>query len=471
MSVDVQYGAIEKIPMPVGIIPVRNLGGAFVMSNGKKAFGQRFSVMNADGILVTDWVLKSDSGLQCFEGQVLLLPVEKGWGLHDIEGRRISGETYAKAFGLGCNYIAVSKADSKGKYFLTDIHGTQRLDLECDDIRPFANGYTVFTQKKQQGAIDTNGNIIIQQRFSWLSDAEYGLFRFSSIAKPTVNTKMGLINANNQILFNEENGFSDIVLRGENQFIHRIHYQFSIRDNNKETVYDIPATGYYTEGKVINARYLWIGDESEGLRAFASYSQSSPPPLIAKGRFTAGYMDADWNHVIIAADFDIPTGFEFSQLIQQIKDFGARLTPFRGGNATIAIQKSTGSAFMGHDFVGQQRKIDRSGNVLSVTPIPKGQVVQYRILNDNINSSKFEGNMKKIAHKLKGKGMSPLDAEMSCGLVRVSTTKSGLCGYADENGVIVVAPDYKEVSVFSEGTAYAMQPDGKYFILRKKTIY
>jgi hypothetical protein len=464
--------AFEKIPMPSGTVPSCNLGGAFTVSNGKKLFGRRFAVVGLDGKMMTDWAFKTDAGIKCFGGQTLLLPEGKGWALYDMWMQRVNGGVYADVQDLGDSCIATSRIDRKRKYALADLRGMVKADLECEIIRPFWNGYAVFTRQGQAGVVDVSGRVVVQPRFVWLSNMEYGYFRFSSEATPTLNTKMGLVDTNDQILFDEAHGFSDIRWIDENNFFHGVHYRFSVRDDTqtltssgRELIYDMPATGYYLNGRVIEAKYLWIGLESEGLRAFAAYTQSAlPPPQTYKGRFTAGYMDTDWNHEIVVADFGISSGFEFSELMQEVKDFGARLRPFQGGYATFAIQESRGNAFLGHNFIGPVRTIDRNGNIVSTAPIPKGQIIHERILNGP------QSDTKTLESRLLKKGFMLSGDEPSCGLVNVWQDQDRgirFCGYADEDGNIIVKPSFKVASQFKQNAAFVQQPDGQWFILRK----
>jgi len=457
------------IPIPADVVPIDYIGGVFVVSNMESKLrqrsGQRFGVMSVDGRLLTSLIFKSDMGIQCLEGRVLLLPADNGWALHDMEGKRIS-KIFSKIIGLGHGLVSVSSEDQKDKFALADMHGTLRSGFEYDGIRPFSNGYAVFIKDKKAGAMDLSGNIVVKPRFAWLSDGAYGQFRYSSIANPDVNTKAGLVDASDRIVLNEENGFSGIDLYGENVFTHSVTYNYSRWNNRTETFYSISATGYYSHGEVIKAKYLFIGEESEGLRSFVSYTQSSPLPRAGQGRFVVGYMDEHWNNVIVVAEIDAPTGFEFAEFLHGT-DFSTRLTPFREGRALVAVQGSAGTmrnALKGHDFIGQPRWIDRDGNVLSV--MPKESVPAYIASSVKTDESEYKGEMKKLAEKLKGMGYDPLGKVLSCGLVCIWYRKNKLYGYADESGAVVVDPVYKMATSFKDDVAWVQQQNGQYQILR-----
>jgi|GEM_PF-5900452 len=460
----------STIPIPAGVVPISYTEGVFVVSNMEAAFrqraGQKFGVMSTEGKMLTPLIFKSERDIRCTEGKALILPADNGWALHDMEGKRIS-KVFSSIAGLGHGLVSVSSDEKKEKFALADLQGSLRSGFEYDLIRPFSNGYAVFMKDKKFGAMDPGGNIVVKPRFAWLGDGAYGQFRFSSIANPGVNAKTGLVDASDRIVLTEEKGYSGIESYGENVFTHSITYSYEIWNNNKVTTHTIAAKGYYSHGEVIEAKYLFVGEESEGLRAFVSYTQSTPWLMAGKGRFVVGYMDEHWNNVIVIAEFDAQTGFEFSQFIHRA-DFSKRLTPFRDGRALVAVQGCAGTmknAFMGLDFIGQPRWIDKKGNVLDV--MPKENIPAYRSSTLITDDGEYAGEeMKKLAEKLTGRGYVLHSTELSCGLVCVWHRKTKLYGYADESGALVVDPIYEMADPFKDGFAWARQQKGQYLILR-----
>ena len=535
---DIKYGEIETVPFPAKAKPKKNLGNVFVVTNGK-FFSERYAVMNLHGELITDFVLKDDSfeKVKCFGALSILLPQGDGWSVCDFSGKPFSGNIYDDVVELKNSYLAVGKKNPQTRktlYALADIYGNpktsfeyikidafsggfavakqeQRVDifgnngkiafsLDCGEMRSFYNGYAVFNKNGCWGAVDTTGRVTVQPRFAWLRDSEYDRFCYCDVANSTTADNMGVIDANGNIVLDVSKGLKDLTILNESTILHRVTYVREATQGNERILYRIPATGFVIKDKITDAKYLYIGEEREGLMAFVAYTQTSDPPLILNGQFTIGYMDSDFNTVFTLVDYKTKDSFDFGEL--QPCD-SKHLSPFIDGLAVVQIQQGEVRAFRGSTFFcPQPYVIDKKGH-----RVTDAAAIQTRL---SLHVSNSEHTTKDpIADTLRTKGLSvpflflrktckPLAKNFwsvqdvgeerfvfssletifsrsetndygsggySCGLLGVNGA-NGLIGFVDENVDFVVKPIYKEASHFIDNAAWAMR-DKQWFILKR----
>ena len=253
-----------------------------------------------------------------------------------------------------------------------------------------------------------------------------------------------------------------------------------------------------------------MGKEQEGLMAFVSYVQSSPPPLISKGAFKIGYMDADFNTVFTIVEFNTKDGFDFGSLYSS--DYEKYLSPFINGTAVVQMQQGEVRAFLGSTFFTiNPYVIDNNGKRVTNSDIILQRLSihdrhTFKSSNEDNSSDKSSNNLSdenQLRNLLKEKGLSVVDlfkrseckkiienfwfvkdynverfvfsrlesmnnqdwGRYSCGLLLVKNAK-GLYGFVDENCEIVVEPVYKNTGRFIENANFAMR-DKQWFILKR----
>jgi hypothetical protein len=572
-DLDIKYGEIETVPFPVGAKPKKNLGNAFVVSNDKFFF-ERFAVMNLQGELITGFILKKSTfgKVKCFGIHSILLPQGNAWTVCDFSGKSFNGNSYENVVELQNSYLAVGQKNAQTRktlYALADMCGNPKtsfdyikinafsdgfavaqrkekvdvfnaagkiaFSLDCDEMRNFCNGYAVFRKNGRMGAVDATGRVTLQPKFHWLRDCECGRFYYCNVANPKaiddigIVDATGIVDANGNIILDVSKGLRGLMILNENTVLHRVMYVYEKTDGNERTVYHVPATGFVIGNKIIEAKFLFIGEEGEGLRAFAAYTQSSdtlhPYTLVSSGRFTIGYMDSGFNTVFTIVDYNTKTSIGFNELRRYADS--KHLSPFINGTAVVEVQQgedcsdhSLLKAFWGAKTRPQPYVIDKKGHRVTDATVAKARLSLHAsggkpTANDSNsfdslkagiskNKIKKEKNMrKKIENTLRKKGFSVAflfirseckqlgeniwmvkdrDEERvvlsrlesliddyyggySCGLLGVQAA-SGLFGFVNENLDVAVEPVYKKISQFIDNAAWAMR-DEQWFILKR----
>jgi hypothetical protein len=532
-----RYGNVETLPCPAGVKPKKNLGNAFIVSNGK-LFSESFAVMNLQGELITGFVLKEANlgQVKCLGAQGILLPQGNAWGICDFKGHTFTGNSFDDIVDLQNAFLAVGKRNAQTRqtlYALSDIFGNPKTAFEylkigafsdgfavaqgqhkadvfntsgtlefsvaCDALRPFCSGYAVFKKNGLWGAVDRTGKVVVQPRFAWLRDCEYKRFCYCDIADSKNTDNMGVVDANDTIVLDTNRGLKDLTILSENTILHRVMYVREEVSGNQRTVYRIPVTGFITGNKITEAKYLFVGEEREGLMAFASYTQASPPPMIGKGRFVVGYMDADFRTVVSIIDYNTKSAFDFGAL-QACAD-GKYLSPFIDGTAVVQVRQGEVRAFRGSTFIcSQPYVVDKQGRRVNDPVTIQQRMLLHTQASQTAADSPAGGQTEKL---LRAKGLSALqlflrskceqvlenlwlvkDSEeerfvlsrlesktdagwggYSCGLLGVKAANK-LCGFVDENCAFVVEPVYKQVGHFVDNAAWALR-DKQWFILKR----
>ena len=536
---DIKYGEIETVPFPAKAKPKKNLGNVFVVTNGK-FFSERYAVMNLHGELISDFVLKGDSveKVKCFGVLSILLPKGDGWSVCDFSGKSFSGNIYDDVVELNNSCLAVGQKNPQTRkilYALADIYGNPKtsfeypeisafsegfavaqrqqgvvvfgnngevaFSLDCDEMRSFCSGYAVFNKNGLWGAVDTTGKVTLQPKFAWLRDNEYGYFCYCDVANSTNVDNMGVVDANGNIVIDVNKGLKDLTILNKNTISHRITYVREEASGNERIIYRIPATGFAIGDKITEAKYLYIGEESEGLTAFAAYTQTSEPPIILNGKFTIGYMDSNFNTVFTLVDYNISDSIVFN-VLQRCVD-SKYLSPFINGLAVVQVQQGEIKMFKAPTFIcPQPYVIDKKGH--RVTDAATMQT-RLSLHTSNLQSATKDSNNvdNLLVNTLREKGfsvaqlfarssckspvknfwtveeggverfvLSRLESTMdygwggySCGLLGVKGSNN-LIGFVDENLDCVVNPIYKEASHFIDNAAWAMR-DKQWFILKR----
>ena len=519
---DIKYGNIETIPFPAGTKPKKNLGNVFIVSNGK-FFGKRYAVMNLKGELITGFDFKGKiyKKIKCFGHQSILLPRGEVWSICDLNGKPYNDNSYEDAFFLHNSYLAVGQKNmqaNKVMYALADITGQPKtgfdylkigvfsdgfaiaeqeqnisvfnatgkiaFKMEKIEIRNFCNGYAVFKKDGYMGAINTSGKVVVHPKFAWLSDCEYGRFRYSDSVNATNISNMGIVNSRGSIVVSTSKGLMDITILNEKTIKTSLIYFLEKSEGGEKKIFRISAIGFMSDKIMVEPKYLFIGEEQEGLRAFASYTQSSQQRIPDRGLFTIGYMDTEWKTVFTIVRQKIRDSFDFEQL--WVSDFSKYLSPFINGTAVVQFQQGEFKAFLGSTFFCKQPYvIDKEGNRVTDKDIEKQRLSHHtppkyiyssdNPLADELNKRNYfapnlfyrsecqqiadnvwfvndDGEERIVISRLESKSDGTV-GNFSCGLLAVLTS-NGLWGFVNENLRIVVEPKYSKVSHFVDNAAW-----------------
>ena len=390
---------LETFQLPKKAKVKKHLRTAVIVSNGKFFF-KRFAVMNSKGELITKFVLTKSNyqNVKCFGYQSILLPHGNAWKICDLNGKPFVDNMYDDVVELKSSCLAVGQKNVQTqtvKYALANINGNPNTGFDYLNIgafseglaiakgekktdvldtngkiivsmnnvkmRKFRNGYAVFERGGLWGAINTSGKLIFQPRFAWLSDCDFECFRYSNDSNSTRESNMGIVNSTGSIVLNTSRGFKDLTILNEKDIMHSRTFLYETNENNNRVMNKISAIGFITDNITTQPIYLFIGEEREGLRAFVSYTQSSPHPIPVSGRFLIGYMDSNFNNVFTIVDYTTKDGFDFGQL--WVRDYRFYLSPFINGTAVVQIQQGEIKAFLGSTFFCKNPYvIDRTGN-------------------------------------------------------------------------------------------------------------
>jgi len=544
VAFSIKYGEIETVPFTPNVEPHKNLGKFIIVSNGK-FFSTRFGVIDLQGRFVTDVSMTLDmvDKVKLLGTKGVVLPRNGGWCICDFSGKPYNENIYDNIKYLSDDFAAVGLKDSKTGdvlYAFADIYGVSKtpfqyvniqpfsekhaiaqltegvadiygddgtalFSFQCRYMRNFCNGYAVFERGGRFGAIDTAGSIAVQPQFAWLRDCEYGLFCYSDKTDPTIVDNMGLVDCKGDIIVKTQRGLRDLNILDRNIITHRIYYTSQETSGNKTITYKIPATGFIIGEKITSAKYLFIGQESEGLKAFAAYTQQKNPPFIGKGRFTAGYMDDNFNTVITLTETEVTWDYEFNNVHKCANS--EYMSPFINGLAVVKIQWGS-SRLSSRDASMIAKKsyvIDKSGHIVTDPAAVTARLAVHNTANninkfindesmrmteallarglmlvrlfkrskcvkvaDNIWNVNDEGVEKTVFSSME----SITDREWagySCGLHCVVKNRKQY-GFVDENLNIVVEPIYKRVSHFHDNVAWAQREKQWYILKRSCTI-
>jgi hypothetical protein len=501
----IEYGKISETPFPPGTVPVAFLGANhFIVSNGK-FIGKKYGVVNCNGEIIIP-VEQKHSRYEMIDEKAILLK-HGGFTLYNLEGAKIA--SFKKLIKLGFGLFAVSNGD---KYALARHDGSLVTEEAYDEIRPFngdicialnektvtgfstdaaalfkieeieeirdfCNGYAVIKKSGKYGAIDKNGNFVLQAKWTWLRDSVNDAFVFSETFEPKTNlSKMGLVTLGDKVLIPCE--YLNLEQIGGNLLKHEkiVVYQYE-QGNTRytETKFAFSLLDY--SGKIIAPQWiLSVGTESEGLRAYARYYSDN--------HIEFGYMDNAWNSALKVYD----ARSLFSIFTFQIDNL---LSPFFQG-------KAFNSLYVDESCIFESRWIDKKGETTSEGEILK--IEKPAVPTVNTPQSQDEADAKLIINGLHGK-FTPLlyysvkgcrrvlgdlwqidktNGEMqfrisklesvtgfSYGLIAVKEKKTKKIGYVDHEGHFATEVIYDKARHFDNNRTWARR--GKqYYILKRE---
>ncbi|MDR2352588.1 MAG: WG repeat-containing protein [Deltaproteobacteria bacterium] len=548
-SVEISYGEIKTIPFPAKTSPVKMFESCVVITNGK-FFSERFAILNLEGELIYDFQLKfNDVGkIKAFGTQSILIPTSNTeCKLYDLKGKILTDILIEDAKDLTNNFLGIKTTSSNGKYALGDYTGKILIDflydsffsysedialshlngsiyaltkegsvifnIQGDDVRAFSNGFAVFIKDGLWGAMDTKGNVVVEPKYAWLSDFEEGYFRYSDAKNPKITDYIGLIKSDGTVKYDLSKEMRNVEIASQNLIRHNLVHVYEQEKFDKKYLHTVYAKGFAFDDTFIDAKYLYIGEESEGLRGFVSYKKNKYAPNFGSGTFCVGYMDMNFNPVITLLNRDNSTHFELN-VYYSGKNFDKILGLFRQGYAVVEVKETgvTGlkEVFLGSSIYNTSYVIDRKGNEITDPDIIKNA----KILHSN-QTPKIEptDNSVKVLEKLKNNGyiISELNSrkiciklldglfllseelyinpfvshqvtetkrfvfsacdtlkEFSCGIVKIFKNK--MTGFADYRGKVLIEPIYNYATRFLNNASIAQK--GKlWFILRRECTF
>lgn len=561
ISMNLTYGKMETIAFPEGAFFHERLNGEIAVVHSGKTFGKRYALMNSSGKLLTNLSLKKNEYLSVNDTVLAIQnPNGKGYVLIDKDGNSLGDAAYKSIEPLSPTRMAASLIGDPKKYAMLDNSGkaltgfdykkidkisgdiyfayadggqvsalledgSVKFSLQCSEIRPYSNGYAVFSQGDLFGAIDQNGKIAVKPRFNWLSDCEFGLFRYCYEKQATNISPMGVVNVNGEMVIGTDIDIEildikdaivlqDIEIVNETVIKHHRTYVWRENNGNQTTTYRIKLTGFVINGRIIPAKYCHLGTFSEDLRAFVSLELDDPKSvLLSGGTLNVGYEDMNFKTIISLATIRGVGNFEFEHIVQNNvfqKNFDDILYPFEDETAVVKVKnisKEVKVGFLGA-FLGEQnvdmhceaRLIDKTGAEINNPALLSKRIseIQNKNRNNEPILSEAEALEKEVCLKLSALGYVPkrtltrTSCEMlvpfmwavndsagnqkivasaletktgfSCGLIQFA--KRNLYGFADTNAEIIVDPIYDKALAFENNVSFARK-DKQWYILKR----
>lgn len=550
VSMKLVYGKAETIAFPQGAYFYERLNGEIAVCHNGKFFGKRYALMNSSGKLLTDFSFrKNDNGRKYFSVNDAISAIQnpngKGYVLKDRDGNPISDTAYKSVKPLSLTRISASLIGSPKKFAMLDNSGkaltgfdykkienidgdiyfayadgdqvnalledgSVKFSLRCSEVRPYCDGYAVFTQGGLLGAIDKDGNIAVKPRFNWLSDCAFGLFRFCDVKQATNIQPMGVVNANDEIVIGTDKGLNDIELVSETVLKHHRTYVWNSYQGNQTITYTIKLTGFVLGHKIIPAKYFYLGTFGEDLRSFVSLELDDPKSVfLGKGMLKIGYEDINFKPIITLVSIRGIDSSVFQNIVLS-KNFNDILSPFENETAVVKIKSistyvSGGlwDAISGNNDINincEARLIDYSGTEINDPDLLSERLAGVKNISSNDPPAKPEAEIleSEVTRKLRENGYTPkftaarISCEMLvpymwsvidssgnqkfvtsaletkqgfwCGLIQVS--KNGLYGFADTNAEIIIEPIYDEVLAFENNVGFARK-DKQWYILKR----
>lgn len=524
----VEYGSIQEIPFPEGTMPLQFLGtNHFVVTNGN-LIGTRYGVIDTNGMIILPVTQKHSEAMygpikyEILNEKAILLE-SKGFTLYSMNGSPIL--SCKKLVNLGSDLLAVSNGK---KFAIVKIDGSvlssEEFDVVhsvsdgiavakkgdvvfgystdgaivfkltgIDDIRGYSNGYAVFKQGKKWGAIDTKGNIVLEAKWNWLRDSAFGAFVFSESPNPQMNSDhFGLVAVGDRIIMPCK--YHNLEQIDENLLKHGtvIFYQYTM--DNKRYVKSLLTFGVIDlqGNEIIPQGMALIGEESEGLRAYAKYFSDTHVEF--------GYMDKDWKSIFVVSDArKIPARDAFKYGVGEAKtylftyDINDLFSPFSNGKAWTRLS---------HEgrFLKEGRWIDKAGRDTTGGPIPPlGNSQKMAEISNSPDEIAARTALERLGNRFTTEGgefphksckrivgdlweveakdgkksfvfsqMESLSG-FSCGLIAIKDLSSRKWGYADLHGNLIVPPKYDYAKPFNNNRTFA-RIGKKYFIIKREAM-
>ena len=524
----VKYGSIQEIPFPEGTKPLQFLdANYFVVTNGK-LIGTRYGVVDVNGMIVLPVIQKHSEAMfgpikyEVLNEKAILLE-SKGFTLYSLTGSPIL--SCKKLVNLGSDLLAISNGK---KFAIARVNGSMISNEEFDIVHPFSdgiavakkgdmvfgystdgtiaftltgideirgysNGYAVFKQGKKWGAIDTKGNIALEAKWNWLRDSAFGAFVFSESPNPQMNSDLfGLVGVGDRIIMpckyhNLEQIDGNLLKHGT-----MIFYQYTM-DNKRYAkslltfaIIDLKGNEIIPQGMAL------IGEEGEGLRAYAKYYSDTHVKF--------GYMDKDWKSVFVASNAGkIPVRDAFKHGIGEAKsylfeyDINDLFSPISKGKAWTRLSRDG-------RFLTEGRWIDKDGKDTTGAPIPPlGNTQKMAEISTSPDEIKAREVLERLGNRFTTEGgwfphksckrivgdlweIEARDGKKSlvfsqmeslsgfaCGLIAIKDLSTRKWGFADHYGNLIVPPKYDYVKPFNNNRTFARLGE-KHFIIKREVV-
>lgn len=341
------------------------------------------------------------------------------WGVIDTNGNRIVEPKYFSNFNITGDY-SFKEGFSRTNIGVIDITG-KTIDFVKDGmvVSNFNEGAARFTTGggRQFGFVDKNSKVIVQPKYSRLSDFHEGLALFSNWSDQKVGWAFGFVDKSGREIvkpvYDEAFDFSEGLA--------------AVKKQNK--------WGFVNKlGKeIIKPQFDNVYSFSEGL---ASVSKNDK----------WGFIDKSGKLVI---------NYQYESIIQYFNGGLAQL--YKPNVGYVYIDKK-GNVVLKHkyDYAGEFQ--DGVAVVTKHFYDAKGQFLYAR-----------DGLINKKGHEIIKPKYEQILHDFHEGLIRVIAT-DGKMGFIDKNGREIIKPQFESVLDFSEGLA-AVKKDGKYgYILNPLVI-
>ena len=262
---------------------------------------------------------------------------KEGMQLLDTDGKPLFNEYYdfvspfVNGFARVGGKKQINYIDREGNIIYT---GPRR------GARDFSNGYAVVSDGKgKYGAIDTSGLVVIEPAYRFVKDCAHDMFVVSNTGTESSDGKTfqgkeyGLIDVHGKVIL--PLSYDRIELRPDGNGYNYGHIATWQRTSgNTVTNYAVFVSGLVdVRGNIVLPdKFVAIGDLSEGLRAFKSFSDSDV--------LTFGYMNEKGETVIKIAEVPYKHVYDSERVLLR-EDLTRQMRPFKDGCASLCIRGVT----------------------------------------------------------------------------------------------------------------------------------
>ena len=285
-----------------------------------------------DNAQLTEYIYTSVSE---FSGDVCVVGKPEGLTLIDAECRQVLDRCY-QVCNPFCDDIALVGEKNNLSYITRD--GRVIYSGAFRGSRSFCNGYAVISNKKGRlGAIDVNGKVVIEPQYLYMKDSGFGKFVVSNTGEWQLDGKTfkgrnyGLVGANGRTY--RPLIYSNVELLPDGGCKYGVLTTWSYTEGNTRYTLGVLVFGIDDAdgNEVLPQKFVGIGEESEGLRAFKTYYDN---------KLSFGYMNekGEPEFIFAESDYSGDYGSKRTEITNELKH---QLGPFKDGRAQVMIRQSS----------------------------------------------------------------------------------------------------------------------------------
>ncbi|MDT4966375.1 MAG: hypothetical protein QOJ64_1112 [Acidobacteriota bacterium] len=404
--------------------------------------------------------------------QLLPVIVKGKWGFIDRTGKLIVQPTFDAFENLSDGMMAVLIA---GKWGFADEAGVMKIAPQFAMTRAFSEGLAAIKVANAWGFINQTGQVVLAPQFedAGSSYSEKGAFS-EGVAPVKIKGKWGFIDKAGVAIvkpqFDQADSFLHGIARvrvkvsdqpGKVGYINKSGKFISQLVNEDAMMHGGASPGQFSEGLTLvvnDGKWGYVNSEGEvvaaGFEAAKGFSENlaaikvadkwgyvdTSGKIVIQPRFTAADKFSEGLALVTEADGTLGYIDQSGKVVITVgKNKGSFASRFKDGLATI-------------DRVGESGYIDRTGKfVIRLQQGDRGAPFSGEL------AQVYRGEATTFVNRAGKYLFEPkilFDlGEWSEGMISARAERYGLYGYVDESGKFVIAPQFHQAKIFSDGLA------------------